>query len=253
MTVMSALNEAANSARKHLRLFGMRGLLKRALICFSPTSNEFSAPIPNSDEKIILRLGTTDVAAFEHVFVDNEYDVSLAPTPLIIVDAGANVGMSAVYFSLRYPTATIVAIEPEESNFGILRKNAKLFPKVVPINAALWGHEGFVQVQDGGGGHWGMRVAESDVSADIGTRSTTLPGLLEQLGIDQVDLLKVDVEGAECEIFENSSSWIDRVNVICVELHDRFRPGCSEIFTSATAEFPIKWRRGELHWVAREV
>jgi FkbM family methyltransferase len=247
---MSAIHKAVNSARKHFSLFGAKGLLKRALISQCGASSEFQALIPHSSQKILLRLGTTDVAAFEHVFIDDEYGFSLARPPSIIVDAGANVGMSAAYFSLRYPAATIVAIEPEPSNFDMLRRNAKLFPQIVPINAALWSHEGVVRLQDGGTGHWGMRVADPEVSSDALTRSTTIPALLKKLGIDHVDLLKIDVEGAECEIFEDASTWINRVDVICAELHDRFRPGCSKIFESATAQFPIKWRRGELHCVA---
>jgi FkbM family methyltransferase len=78
---------------------------------------------------------------------------SLARPSSIIVDAGANVGMSAAYFSLHHPAATVVAIEPEPSNFEMLRKNAKLFPQIIPINAALWSHEGVVRPQNGGAGH----------------------------------------------------------------------------------------------------
>ena len=76
--------------------------------------------------------------------------------------------------------------------------------------------------------------------------------LLEQLNIEHVDLLKIDVEAAEREIFEDAARWIDRVSVICVELHDRFRPGCSKTFEIATAAFPVRWRRGELHCIARK-
>jgi FkbM family methyltransferase len=249
---MFAINKAADSIRMHFSLFGAKGVLKRALIGACGANNEFRLLIPHFEQEILLRLGTTDVAAFQHVFIDHEYDFGLARQPSIIVDAGANVGMSAAWFSLRYPAAKIVAIEPEPTNFDVLRKNAKLFPEIIPINAALWSREGFVRIQDDGGGHWGMRVADAKVSSGATVRSITVPALLEQLGIDQVDLLKIDCEGAECEIFEDSSSWIDRVGVICAELHDRFRPGCSKIFETATAEFPVKWRRGELHCVARE-
>jgi len=249
---MSVIKKAADSVRMHYNLFGATGVLKRALIATCGASNEFRVAIPNSPQKILLRLGTTDVAAFEHVFVENEYDLSLVQSPSVIIDAGANVGMSAVYFSVRYPTAKIVAIEPEPTNFDVLEKNAELFPKIIPIKAALWDHEGFLQVQHGVAGHWGMRVAETEVSSQGTIRSTTLRVLLDQLRIDKIDLLKIDVEGAECEIFQDVSPWIDRVGVICAELHDRFRPGCTESFEAATAEFPIKWRQGELHCAARE-
>jgi FkbM family methyltransferase len=167
----------------------------------------------------------------------------------VIIDAGANVGMSAVYFALQYPAAKIVAIEPELTSFRILEKNARLFPQIIPIRAALWDRDGYVHLDDQGTGHWGMRVV--DRVSGFAVRSIILPNLLREFGIDRVSLLKVDVEGAECEIFSNATDWIDRIDAICVELHDRFRPGCTEVFNAATTDFPIRWRRGELHCVTR--
>lgn len=252
MNLVPTLKKITNSATMYLSLFGLRGLIKRALITVSVGSKEFDAPIPGSAKKILLRLGTTDVAAFEHVFINDEYGFSLAQQPSIIIDAGANVGMSAAYFALRYPLAKIVAIEPEPSNFAMLKKNAELFPQIIPVNAALWSHEGLMHVEDAGGGHWGMRVTECQAATETTVPATTLQALMQKLRIQYVDLLKIDVEGAECEIFADATSWINHVGVICAELHDRFRPGCSEVFEPATAEFPIRWRRGELQCVARE-
>ena len=57
--------------------------------------------------------------------------------------------------------------------------------------------------------------------------------------------------GCRVQIFSNATNWIDRVDAICVELHDQFRPGCTEVFNAATTDFPIRWRRGELHCVTR--
>jgi FkbM family methyltransferase len=252
MNLFPTLKKLPKSAAMYLSLFGLRGLFKRALIAVSVGSNEFDVSIPNSAKKIFLRLGTTDVAAFGHVFITDAYGFLLTRQPSIIIDAGANAGMSAVYFALRYPMAKIVAIEPEPSNFAMLKKNSRLFPQIIPVNAALWSHEGFVHLRDNGGGHWAMSTIECQAATEPTVPATTLQALMQKLRIQYVDLLKVDVEGAECEIFEDATPWINRVGVICAELHDRLRPGCSEAFEPATAEFPIKWRRGELQCVARE-
>ena len=128
---------AIQSAYKHFELFGTRGVAARAITAIPGVSNEFLARVPNRSDKVIVRLGTTDVAAFEHVFVQREYGFDLIKPPKVIIDAGANVGMSAVYFALRYPVAKIVAIEPELTSFRILEKNARLFPQIIPIRAAL--------------------------------------------------------------------------------------------------------------------
>lgn len=142
-----------NSAQRHFSLFGIRGVLGRALTAVPGVGREFRVPIPGHSHKVLIRLGTTDVAAFEHVFVDEEYGFNLATPPAVIIDAGANAGMSAVYFALRYPGARIIAIEPEPTNYEILRKNVALFPQIIPLNAALWNRDATVQIQDFGGGH----------------------------------------------------------------------------------------------------
>lgn len=252
MTPVSTIRSATKSVRKHFSLFGARGVVKRAFSSVPGGCNEFKASIPRTTKQVIVRLGITDVAAFEHVFINDEYDIPLTRPPSIIVDAGANVGMSAVYFALRYPEAKIIAVEPEASNFATLSKNAALFPQIIPINAALWKHEGVVHIEDVDAGHWGMRTIDVKFPTRQTVRATTIQALVQQFRIQQIDLLKIDVEGAECEILEEPSSWIGHVGVICAELHDRFRPGCLEIYRAATAAFPISWRQGELHCAARE-
>lgn len=210
----------------------------------------FSASTPRAQGNVLIRLGTTDVAAFEHVFLEEDYGFRLRH-PSVIVDVGANVGMSAVYFAQRYPEAKVIAIEPEPGNFNILSSNAKLFRTIVPIHAGLWNRDGFIAIQDGGHGSWGMRVSDEINPSAVLVRSLKFTTLLAEYGIEQIDLLKIDAEGAECEILEDFSGWISRVNVICAELHDRFRPGCLRAFEIATADFPVKWRRGELLCAAR--
>lgn len=244
----SGLQKAARSLRMHFGLFGVKGVLSRGLLSLSIAHNPFEASIPKSSERVFLRLGTTDVAAFEQVFVHDEYGFSLASPPSIIVDAGANIGMSSVYFARRYPDAKIIAIEPEPANFSILRKNAQMYPRIVPLQAALWSRDGSVEVYDSGRGSWGMRVKDGDGHP---VRSLKLDTLLHEYNIDKIDLLKIDIEGAEWEVFKDAQSWIGRVDAICIELHDRFHPGCTDAFEAATVDFPLRWQRGELSCVVR--
>ena len=134
----SIVANARNSIARHRKLFGFKGVMARALACVPGANREFEACVPNSSRGVIVRLGTTDVAVFEHVFINQEYGFSLARSPTVVIDAGANIGLSAVYFKLKYPKATIIAVEPEPSNFKILVQNAARFPGIIPINGALW-------------------------------------------------------------------------------------------------------------------
>lgn len=232
--------------RGQLRLFGLRGLYHRAL--FTISGNEI-LPVRLGNASISLRLGTTDLAAYEHVFFNKEYDLDLPFVPRTIVDAGANIGLSSVYFALRYPDARILAIESDRSNFEILLRNCAAFEQITPIHAALLDKDGFVNLHDPGEGHWSLQVRESK---DGSIRAISIPTLLAENDISSIDLLKMDIEGSEIEVFNTSSSWIDKVTAICAELHDRFRPGCRKAFDNAVSAFPLRWKRGELTCVSYE-
>jgi hypothetical protein len=75
--------------------------------------------------------------------------------------------------------------------------------------------------------------------------------LMAETGTQNIDLLKVDIEGAEVEVFSTASTWIDRTEAICIELHDRFRAGCAGAFLSAVGDFPDRIGSGEYLLVAR--
>lgn len=218
--------------------------------------------LPGSSTPITVRLGTSDIRVFSDIFSKQEYGWNFASPPRVIVDIGAYTGLSASFFAARYPNAIIIAVEPDEENFALLKQNTACFENVHAIRAALWVESGFVSLTDPGDGAWGFRVAESDSS---GTRSTevssglspksiravTIDDIRREYSLDKIDLLKVDIEGSEKEIFANAESWISSVDAICIELHDRFKTGCSRSFYRAVDDFPIELRRGEDVLVAR--
>jgi hypothetical protein len=69
-----------------------------------------------------------------------------------------------------------------------------------------------------------------------GTPTITVPGLMQQFGLETIDVLKIDVEGAEREIFA-ACDWMDKVRFLAIELHDRFWPGCSALVDAAAKNF----------------
>lgn len=99
------------------------------------------------------------------------------------------------------------------------------------------------------GTSWAFRVDAGNKAGNV--RAVTLPTLLKEFDIPKVDILKMDVEGAEKEIFENNASdWLRRVGLLCIELHDRIRPGASRAVYSKVVAFPfIKGNRGELDFL----
>ena len=237
------------------KVFGFRGLWLAVRTRLSPRPALVAAQPPRFSHPFYLRLKTSDLTTCKKVLFDTEYEFSLTREPAHIIDAGANIGLASVFFARKYPQARIIAIEPELSNFEILRLNVAPYPNVVPVRAALWDKDTELELVDPGIGHWGFR-AQSAGGAAAGRVVDTIPGvslkgLMASCGIDYIDILKVDIEGGEKELFANSAGWIDKVGAIIIELHDRYRVGCSRNFYLATRTFEVEMHRGENVLMAR--
>jgi FkbM family methyltransferase len=190
-----------------------------------------------------IRPGTADVVTLAQVWNWRQYDLPI-PAPPTIVDGGANIGLSAVFFALKWPGSRIVAVEPEPGNFALLERNVRSFSNVGTVRAALWGSsEPLVVVNPEA--RENMYQVEPGLGRES-VRGITVPELCEAEGWDRIGLLKLDIEGAELEVLRSSVPWIDRVDVLAVELHDRERTGCTEAFRDATVGFDQHSTKGEL-------
>ena len=139
-----------------------------------------------------------------------------------IVDAGANVGFASIYFANRWPNARIVAIEPDPANFEVLVENGKQYQNLTPVQAAVWKVNAKLDLFDPGKGAWGL---QTKVSADGRVYGLTLPEIMRRYDMPQIDVLKMDIEGAEREVFEGCADWIDCIGSLIVEIHDHSNPG----------------------------
>jgi FkbM family methyltransferase len=172
----------------------------------------------------------------EKVFISQEYEIPYAVAPRVIVDGGANIGMATLYFGVQFPSARIVAIEPEQSNFVLLERNCGYLKNVTLIKGALWPEAGQLAILDGSVDKWAFRVT-NQVACDLpgaAIPAVTIPEILQRFNVPRIDILKLDIEGSECELFaDRAEQWLDRIGMIIIELHDRFRPGCAQSFYSA--------------------
>ena len=216
--------------------------------------------VPGSRRSLLVRLGTSDVLVFKNIFYDEEYEWHFTDPPRVVVDAGGYTGLSAAWFAGRYSDAKIIAIEPSTSNFDLLRRNTAGLPNILPRHAALWGSSGSVGLTDPGLDAWGFRVrqpeGESHEAQDLLTTeqvdALTGEDVFREYSIDRIDLLKLDIEGSEVEVFASPSGWIKGVDAICLELHDRFRPGCSRAFFAAVGGLAIEVWHSESVLVVRD-
>lgn len=240
-------------------LFGYRGLLLGAKEKSTGKPTEVTVAVASVAHPVRLRVRTTDVSLCNEILVKEQYKWQFPTAPRVIVDAGANIGLTATYFANRYPNTRIISIEPEATNFEMLAKNTAAYSNVTALHAALWIADGDVDLFDPGQGHTTFQVAAGDGVAGGAARTgrgmvrgVTLGTVMREFGIDAIDLLKVDIEGAEKEIFENASAWIGSVNTIAVETHDWLRPGSSASVRAAAKDFPFVEQRGEITFYSRE-
>jgi FkbM family methyltransferase len=147
--------------------------------------------------------------------------ISAAKTPLII-DCGANIGASARWFGHAFPGAHIVCIEPDAGNFDLLQANAKGINADLRL-AAISAEDGVVALVDPGEGEWGYRT-QHQVGGTVPALS--LKRIIgEKMAAGYVPfIVKIDIEGAEGELFSAHTDWIADVPLIIIELHDWLLP-----------------------------
>jgi len=244
--------------RRYRKLLGIWGLL--CAIAARAFRSTVLCRIERRDciHPLWLRIPSSDVPTYEQIFYHHDYASSVGRPPKVIIDAGANIGLASIYFANRFPDATVVAIEPERGNYELLVKNTALYRQVVPVRAALWDKDEDLVIVDPGLGYWGFQTESQTITDDAPARARptvagmTLDRLMKDHDLERIDVLKVDIEGAEKEVFSDTSLWIDKVDAIIIELHDWLRPGCSESFRQGCAgRFDRRWIQGENVYVSR--
>src|SRR5829696_2938550 len=181
---------------------------------------------------IYLRNNYSDKAIFNQVFYEKQYFLEQLNELNVtrILDAGANIGLAAIYFNQLFPAAQIIAIEPEPSNYLALQKNTSSYKNITCQHAALWHEEEAIDIINPGSLAASFMV-EKNSSSSI--KGITIPKLMQQHDWDKIDVLKMDIEGAEKNVFEGNVEWLKNVQVIIIELHDNYKPGCTKVFFKA--------------------
>ena len=152
----------------------------------------------------------SDIQVLQQFFVWEQYKLHSHLDPLVIFDAGSNSGFSVLYFRIRHPHARIFALEPDSAAFTKLQINTRNWPGIIARRVALAGTDGsrtFYRSSQS----WVSSLLPSEnwtspneagpidqVLEDVEAR--TLRSLMADFGVNRVDLLKLDVEGAEWEV-----------------------------------------------------
>lgn len=181
--------------------------------------------IPGYRFPILIRGGqSTDAWALYELLARQEYAlVGDLDSPHFIVDAGANIGIASVYFLHQYPEARIVAVEPDPDNFELLRRNlAPYGDQVTLLQGAVWSRHGRLQLDFSVQQEWRISVRSPEGGQPGSVEAYTMPEVIAAGGGGNVDLLKMDIEGSESEVFgPQAPEWLPLVRNIAIELHNR--------------------------------
>ena len=202
---------------------------KDALSVFLGILNKKSIlKIPSKKFNIYLRPNTKDLETFEEIFLSNIYNINLPIEPKTIVDAGANIGLASTFFKLKYPSSQIIAIEIEKSNVEMIVKNTSSFNNITVLERALFNKNAFFKIEDPYNATNSFQIKEVSESENFDIQSVTLDEILETNNWETIDVLKIDIEGAEKQLFEkNYENWLPKTKIIMVETHDRMISKCS--------------------------
>jgi FkbM family methyltransferase len=182
-----------------------------------------------------------DKGVIQQIFINRHYDlmrlarfkdivseylriVDSGRIPLI-VDCGANIGASPVWFARLFPKAQVCALEPEEHNYEILCLNCRTYPNITCRKAAISCVEETVYVEDPGNGDWGFRTSRESNPGKAAVPAYSIKSIEEQFPGTELLLVKIDIEGGEARLFERKLAWMERAMVIIIELHDWMLPG----------------------------
>jgi len=209
---------------------------------------------------VILRQNTLDTFVAHEIFGHKFYDVSMTNSrmysdyieeysvrpPKYILDAGGNIGLASIFFAVTYPDAQIITVEPDADNYFILSENIKHYKNITAVRGAVWDKETKVCISNRERALWDdgtlnagkYIVDEKEISGEEYVPAFTIDYLIEKYGVDKIDILKMDVEGAEREIFAGEhEKWLPKVKIIIIEHHDFYKPGATKSIFKALINY----------------
>jgi FkbM family methyltransferase len=177
-----------------------------------------------------LKINSSDPLVFEQIVLLEEYKCiinlfkELTIRPKNMIDAGANIGLTSIYFKAFYPELNIIALEPNSSvgerlSLNITKNKLK---QIKLYNKGLWSKTTSLSIDNSfrDGEDWSYSVLE-DLNGNI--KAVDLKSLIDSENLDIIDFIKIDIEGSEKEVFERGDlSWLKRTKVIAIEIHDEF-------------------------------
>jgi FkbM family methyltransferase len=216
--------------------------------------------VPGCPGPINLRDTVSDHSIFWQCIVQRQYDMIHFPQSerlmsayrgfiengerVLIIDCGGNIGLSALYLASLFPSATVYAVEPDKSNFELLKDNtAALDGRVVALRGGVWQESGNLTIVNPESGSAAFRVAATEVVESDSIRAFTINEICALAGVQFPFIVKIDIEGAQANLFKGDTSWVGNAHLIMLELDDWLMPwqGTSRPFFASVSRYPFDY------------
>lgn len=192
-----------------------------------------------SDHEIYVRKGTPDILV-ALLSLNEEFESLRYLLPKnfrgLIIDAGAYIGTASISLHKLFPCSKIIAIEPSSDNLKVLKKNLVGHENIEIIQAALTSESNeFISLKNRFTGNWGFTVVnkpadnpDAEILEEV--RTITLEDILKSNNANEIGILKIDIEGGELDLLENSKKDLEKSNIVIAELHERIAPTVTKKF-----------------------
>jgi FkbM family methyltransferase len=200
------------------------GLLSAYLSTLRSTTSqrELSLRLRIDSTVFPFRMRQSDVFVLEEILLQRQYDLRTPPGPApTIIDAGANIGLTVLWFLAQYPDAVIHAFEPAPDNYRLLRANVAPFERVstAPVAVGAAASDVVLHLASHGAMH-SLKDQADEGQGAITVGCIALGSYLAAQGIERVDLLKMDVEGSELDLLVGLGDRLDSVRTLVGEMHE---------------------------------
>ena len=219
--------------------------------------------VPGIPSPVWLRETVADHATFWQNLVLRQYDIDRFPHAArldeayrgalaagrvpVIVDCGANIGLSVLWFAARFPQARIVAVEPDEANHALLERNTRpLGDRVRLVKGGVWPRSDWLRISNPAAGAAAFRVESCAEGTPGALRAYSVPELHALGGGGELLVVKIDIEGSQRQLFDSGTDWVGQAHLVTLELDDWQFPwtGSSRSFFACMSRWPYEYLLG---------
>lgn len=206
--------------------------------------------INNQKKLAFIKKNSSDLLVFVQIIKNREYqgiaDLFVKKNIRIktMIDAGANIGLTSVFFKALFPELKIIMLEPNIKTYNRLLFNIKLnnLKNIFPSNEGLWGKNTFLSPSTGfrDSLDWSFSLKESQNISENVIKVLSMKDIINRHNLKEIDFLKIDIEGGELSLFSDKEIdfWSKNIKVIAVEIHDELK--CKKMIVATLKRLDFK-------------